>query len=433
MKKLIIICTCLAVAAMSVAEADAQDYKSLRTKTWSIYGQGGVSWATGLDFKNVDPTRAITIAPEFGAGVNYNLRPWIRLGLNYEFSKYNREQRFSEFQELPSLLVPSQGITDLVQKDGGTIYRDMWTMYHNADLTFEFNLAELKRNRRSGRFNLYAGVGVGYMFANGNLYDLGMGFERWEDPSNYQNDLQVKDNWQSLAWVNATNTRHDFKSLYIPASLSAEYDVSPRLTLGVKGQYRHLISCDAALAPKGVVAAAFVVRYNFVGKKYRTHKQKYNDLTGQYAALQSQYDASVNDAGRSKAAMDRLNAENDALRRQLANAPEPVAPAPVKAAPESINILFPVNTSIITAEGRARLEAVAQELKADRNATINLIGEASADGETDANQKLSEERLATVIAILKELGIGSERIKSGKAIGDSEKVSQRRVEITISK
>ena len=155
------------VFAAVAAKAQVQDYKALRTNTWSVYGQGGVSWATGVDYKNVSPPKGTSLSPEVGFGVNYNIRPWVRLGLNYEFSKYAREQRLSDFRSVaPIFSMGNQGITELVKNYGGIAYGKQWTMYHNIDLTAEFNIMQLWKDRKNTWFNLYAGTGIGMMFAD---------------------------------------------------------------------------------------------------------------------------------------------------------------------------------------------------------------------------------------------------------------------------
>ncbi len=429
---LIILCAGLLASVTLVTDAGAQEYKSLRTKTWSIYGQGGVSYATGVAMTNVNPSAAMSIAPAFGGGVNYNLRPWIRFGLNYEFSQYRREQRFGEFQPVPTALAVGQGITELVTNEGGIAYGKMWTMYHSADLTFEFNLAQILANKRTcGRFNLYLGVGAGMLYANGNNYTLGMGYERWVDPTNQQAGVQVKDNWASRAWVTGENVRHKYDAIYFPGVLWAEYDVSPRVTIGLKGQYKYMFSPDHAMAPEAICSGAFTLRYNFLGAKHRTYKRKYNDLTATHSALQKQYDTYVGNADKAKADADRamreLSDENEALKRQLAAAPPT---AKVAAEVPGLSVLFEVGSAVISKEQATRLKIWAEYLR-NNKFTISLVGEASADGSTARNQKLSEQRLANVIEMLKSYGIGSDRIKPAEAIGDANKVYQRQVEITV--
>lgn len=424
MKKLLTI-LCLGAFVVSTTNVSAQDdQKSLRTNTWSIYGQGGTSWATGLDYKNVHSSAGESIAPEMGVGVNYNLRPWIRFGLNYEFSKYKREQRFTEFQSMN--YKPAIQTGELIESNGGMIYGDMWTWYHNVDLTAEFNIMELWVNRSSRRFNLYAGTGLGAMFAKGNTYTMGMGAEVWHDTSATNGD------WTNTGWVKATNDRHHYQSAYMPFNLSAEYDVSPRLTLGVKGQYKCVFSSDD-MAPDGLFATAFTIRYNFVP----SCKQYYKDALYK---RNNEYNDLINEARRTKAelevAITDLNTENERLKKLLEECSESLDECEKYVRIKDLNVYFHLNDATVTRDEEARLAAFARELKADERFTINLVGEASAEGETLHNQELSEARLANVIKLLNQNGVGHDRIKSAKAVGSSKQIhdaSGRKVEITVNR
>ena len=205
----------------------------------------------GLGMPSVDAAPGMNIFPEIGAGVSFNICPWIRMGLNYDFSKYAREQRFSEFQPLE---VPV-GEGTLSERYGGLAYLKMWTHYHAADATMEFNLMELLRNRQDRRFNLYVGAGFGWLFAKGNTYDISMGHERWSKP--YQETINT--------WLDAVNTRHKYNVGYVPMLLSAEFDVSPVVTIGLQGDYKRLLNSDCAYAPKGIGTASIVLRLNIRG------------------------------------------------------------------------------------------------------------------------------------------------------------------------
>ena len=91
----------LGALLLSVAAKAQQvsDYSQLRTNTWSIYGLGGVATATGDKlFPNINESADTFLAPMGGAGITYNIRPWIRLNLGYEVSKYRREQRLAALQ-----------------------------------------------------------------------------------------------------------------------------------------------------------------------------------------------------------------------------------------------------------------------------------------------------------------------------------------------
>lgn len=427
------------VNTMNVNAQDNQpDYKALRTNTWSIYLQGGASWATGLKFKSVNPAAGTSVAPEVGLGVNYNLRPWIRLGLNYEFSKYRREQRLDNFEAVKPLFDgSSSGMTENTVNNGGTAYRKLWNMYHNIDLTADFNIMQLWPNRQCTRFNLYAGTGAGMMFAKGNTYAISMGYEQWEDPNNAAGN---SDNWTSHTWLKAENSRHSYNSFYVPLALSAEYDVMPQLTLGVKGQYKALFTSDD-FAPSGLEAAAIVVRYNFVGTKQgiRSSRALYNEALENCNKLRAEAAQAREAEAKSRNTLIALNADNGALQQQLKECSTALADCENRKAAVAVSgltVQFDNNSSTVSAADARRLELFADELKANEQVTVSLTGEASAEGDSAQNQVLSEKRLASVKEILRKNGIGDDRIHSSQAIGDTHKVygpAHRRVEITVNR
>ena len=435
MKKLIkIMCIGLAAVVGLTTTADAQDYKALRKNTWSVYAQGGASWATGVGFENIDPSVGTSTAVEMGAGVNYNIRPWVRLGLNYEFSKFKREQRFGELVPMGTILdMSGSSMSELREQNGGVAYANLWTTYHNLDLTAEFNIMEIWKNRKCVKFNLYAGTGVGVMFAKGNGYSIAMGYEEWTDPANYQGGLQVADDWTSVSWIRANNNRHNFKSIYIPAILSAEYDVTPQLTLGVKGTYKAVLSPDA-FAPDGLVAAALVVRYNFGTAKagFKTYKKKYECTLGKYKDVRAKYEDEMAARRAEKEeywrSLDALNNENAALKGQLDDC--------LSKLNTKFVVSFDQGVSKVTQFNKARLADLAEQLKSDPTTTISLVGEASVEGGPRDNQRLSERRLANVLSVLKANGISGDRIKFTDAIGSTSNIadaSARRVLITINR
>ena len=69
--------------------------KELRTNTWSIYAQGGLSWANGVWYENFDAKKSYKLSPAVGGGIDFTIRPWVRIGADYIWSRYRREQRFS--------------------------------------------------------------------------------------------------------------------------------------------------------------------------------------------------------------------------------------------------------------------------------------------------------------------------------------------------
>lgn len=87
---------------MPLIDIGAQERGSgtYRTCTWSLYGEAGATMSHGIGISNVNAAPWTSVSPEIGAGVSFNIRPWIRLGLNYDFSKYARELRFNKLQPL---------------------------------------------------------------------------------------------------------------------------------------------------------------------------------------------------------------------------------------------------------------------------------------------------------------------------------------------
>ena len=135
-----------------------QDRNSeLRTGTWSIYAEGGLSWATDVWYQNLDAKKSYKVAPAVGGGVDYTIRPWVRVGAEYLWSRYRREQRFSQL-DTKTMTVKAYG--------------NYLMNFHNARLGVGFNLMELWPNRRTQWLNIWAGTGVGCTFAKGNEYGI---------------------------------------------------------------------------------------------------------------------------------------------------------------------------------------------------------------------------------------------------------------------
>lgn len=410
----------------AMAQERQPDYKAYRTNTWSIYAQGGASWADGVDMQNVNAAAGTLTNPLVGGGLNYNIRPWLRLGLNYEFSQYGREQRFAEYQPISTDFLKNQGMT-LVESGGGKAYSKMWTQFHAADFSVEFNIAELWQNRKAQWFNAYLGTGFGYMMANGNSYDIAMGYAVWEDPNNVVNGVRVGNSYESTSWLTAHNTRHAFNSPYVPATLSLEFDVTPRFTIGAKAGLMYLLN-TADYAPKFVETAGLVLRINLLGKKqgYFTYKSRYNKLSNDYTDLNDKYakalakakedsEAAASKEDRMQDNINALEAANNDLRK----ANEDCA-AEKKLVVLDHTVFFELNSSVISEEQKAALVDYIRKTKAQTpDACFTICGEASVEGATDYNRSLSDRRLQSVVRVFNEEGIGYDRILNSKSIGES--------------
>ena len=129
----------------------------LRHRTWSVYAQGGLSWATGVWYRNLDAKRSYRQSAAAGGGFDLTIRPWVRVGAEYIWSRYRREQR-------PSAL------------DAGTMpvkaYGNSMMNLHNAKLGVGLNLMEMWPERQAQWLNIWAGTGAGYTFGRGNEYGI---------------------------------------------------------------------------------------------------------------------------------------------------------------------------------------------------------------------------------------------------------------------
>ena len=405
----------LALSSGLLADIGAQERGSAayHTSTWSLYAEGGATMVHGLGMSSVDAAPGMNIFPEIGAGVSFNIRPWIRLGANYDFSKYAREQRFSEFQPLE---IPA-GEGTLSEQYGGLVYSKMWTHYHAADATIEFNLMELWRNRKDKRFNLYAGAGFGWLFAKGNTYDISMGHERWSE--SYKETINT--------WLNAVNTSHKYDVGYVPMLLSAEFDISPVVTVGLQGNYKRLLSCDNA--PKGIGTASVVLRLNILGTKsgYKSTGRKLRESELALAAMTVAGAAAKADCEASGKAKDEALAsamsENASLKEQVETLGKENAELKARRtneALEKLTVQFSNDSFKLSAAAKADLDAFAERMKAFNETELVVVGEASATGASGHNLRLSELRIETVLDYLRKQGVDCSRAFR-QPLGDSGK------------
>lgn len=420
---------------------------SYRTCTWSLYGEAGATMSHGIGISNVNAAPWTSVSPEIGAGVSFNIRPWIRLGLNYDFSKYTRELRFDKLQPLgdsagdgtididgnlsgdilPDIDGKPAGDRLLLEKTGGLAYTKMWTQYHAADLTLEFNVMEIWKNRTDKRFNLYAGAGFGWLFARGNTYNIAMGNERWKEKYKETTDI----------WLKAENTRHNYNTGYVPMLVSAEFDVSPIVTLGLQGNYKRLLKCDNA--PKGIGTVSMVVRLNLLGGKsgYKSKSGKLRESENALAAMRDMNEAvkedcedsvhslkddladSENEVARLKSELEDLKKENEALKSQAEEKPKMS-----RDTLGNICVMFDFDSSKLRKQAKTELDDFAKRIKSTEGYELFVTGEASASGDSRYNLKLSELRIDSVISHLSKKGIDCSRAYR-QPLGDTGKDSSK--------
>ena len=445
----LLILTVIVLLFVPLIDIGAQERGSgtYRTCTWSLYGEAGATMSHGIGISNVNAAPWTSVSPEIGAGVSFNIRPWIRLGLNYDFSKYARELRFDKLQPLgdsavdgtididgdhsgdivPDIDGTPAGDRLLIEKTGGLAYTKMWTQYHATDLTLEFNVMEIWKNRTDKRFNLYAGAGFGWLFARGNTYSIAMGNERWKEKYKETTDI----------WLKAENTRHNYNTGYVPMLVSAEFDVSPIVTLGLQGNYKRLLKCDNA--PKGIGTVSMVVRLNLLGGKsgYVSKASKLRESENALAAMRDMNEAvkedcedsvhslkddladSENEVARLKSELEDLKKENEALKSQAEENPKMS-----RDTLGNICVMFDFDSSKLRQQAKTELDDFARRIKSTEGYELFVTGEASASGDGRYNLKLSELRIDSVIRHLSKKGIDCSRAYR-QPLGDTGKDSSK--------
>lgn len=397
-----------------------RDHNSeLRTRTWSIYAQGGLSWATDVWYQNLDAKRSYKQSPAVGGGVDFTIRPWVRVGAEYLWSRYRREQRFST---LDTRTMPVKA------------YGNYLMNFHNMKLGAQFNFMELWPNRRAQWLNIWAGTGVGYTIGRGNEY--GMYFSNTKtvggtttpfvDGESISNDdaITITGNVQ-------TKNRHEkFNTFYIPASLHIEADISRQFTVGLKGEMDWLFN-RKDIAPKNLILALATVRYNFVPSRARVQRAYYE---GELSTLNDRVNALQREAAEAKANADKAESarrqaeqQNADLRRRLQDC-ENAKPATVQ---PSHFVQFDHNSSYMSRAEADRLKAFAKSVRGKR---LSLVAEASTPGTENYNQQLSERRLARVVEALVKEGFALEDLHPTTAIGAQNgkpAAEGRRVTITV--
>ncbi len=415
----------------AVAQSTVLDSRALRTNTWSLYAQGGASKAFGVEYTDVQPYWITELAPDLGAGLNYNFKPWLRFGLNYEFTTFSRQQQYRDFQPIP---VPDEleGMV-IINSYGGLAYSDLTYLFHNTHLSAEFNLLELWKDRQKRRFNLYLGTGIGFMLAQGRTYSVEMGSYEWADPTNKVGSVEVADNWATQSYVRANNVGSSYNALYVPATLSVEYDLIPQLTLGLKGEYKYMFNCDHQYKPNdGLATAALVLRWNLVGKKPDVSRwmDKFHRVRTENDGLVSMGRVAARQYDEDKAAIAQLAAQNRVLEDRNKSLEEALAECNGE---RGLTVFFDVNQAKISQADKERLAELARLVKKNHH-KLTIVAEASSDGASHHNQKLSERRLNSVLEILKDNGLTEEFIEMAKAIGEESNVAgpeQRKAEVYL--
>ena len=391
----------------------------LRTNAWSIYAQGGLSWATGVWYENIDAKQSYKLAPAVGGGIDFTIRPWVRVGAEYLWSRYRREQRLSV---LETATMPVK------------TYGNYLVNYHNAKLGVGFNLLEFWPARRAQWLNVWIGTGAGYTFATGNEYGIyfsntitGGGVTTPLTPdATISNESSVT----LTGNVRTTNRHEAFDTFYLPATLHIEADLSRQFTVGLKGEMDWLFN-RKEVAPENLIFALATVRYNFVPSRARILRDFYE---GDLALLNDRVNALQREAAEAKALADREAADQAKLQEENADLQSRLKECEEGKTAVALShfVQFDHNSSFMSRAEAERLKSFAQSVLGRK---LSLTAEASTPGEDGYNQALSERRLNRVVEALIKEGFAPEDLHPQTAIGEQNGKPAgegRRVTITVS-
>ena len=393
----------------------------LRHRTWSVYTQGGLSWATGVWYRNLDAKRSYRQSAAAGGGVDFTIRPWVRVGAEYIWSRYRREQRLSA---LDAETMPVKA------------YGNYMMNLHNAKLGVGLNLMEIWPERQAQWLNIWAGTGAGYTFGRGNEYGIHFSNTLTQGgqttPLTGGASISNDDAITITGNVRTTNRHERFNAFRIQA------DLCRRLTVGLKGEADWLLN-RGDIAPKGYAFALVTLRYNLVPSRARVQRAYYE---GEISALGGRLDALRLEADRSRARADEAEealrlaeTQNADLQGLLSDCEEcrARAEAVASAAPTSHFVQFDHNSSYVGDAEADRLRAFARSVRGER---LALVAEASTPGGEDYNVRLSERRLRRVVEILVSEGLSAGDLRPATAIGarnGKPSAEGRRVTITVVK
>ena len=408
----------------SLMQVQRDQNSELRTRTWSIYAQGGLSWATDVWYQNVNANGSYRQSPVLGGGVDFTFRPWIRIGAEYIGSSYRREQNLSsiDFSSLPA-----------------KTYGNYLMNFHNAKIGAQFNLMEFWPQRRAHWLNIWGGTGFGYSFGSGNEYGIFISNTLTQngvttpltDGSAVLNDSEIT----ITGNVRTTNRHENYNAPFIPATLHIEADLNPRLTIGLKGEMDWLFNRQD-IAPKSLCYVMATLRYNFVQSSARAQRKHYegvvSNLYAQEKFLKEELEAAKAKAEREEQTRQEMEAQNGILLQQLSDCEiNRESEAATEPQPLSHFVQFDHNSSYFSSSEKDRLKEFARRVQGKK---LSLLAEASTPGTDEYNQQISERRLERVVQALIDEGFPKENLNPQIAIGEQNgkpSAEGRRVNITV--
>ena len=274
MVKRIIIAAVAIVATTASLNAQSEHNDSLRTKTFSIYVQGGVGGFHGMHGKDNQYDRDLSmLAPVLDAGLAFYPIPWFRLALEGGYTYLQSADNYVLNRTTTTPDVFREGYYGTLTVDEARLQNRNFTQVASADLTLGINLIEIWHHRQRQWFNIWIFGGAGYM------HGWNRHTSTWAIEENLVSKGSSHMNVYNHSYVKSEANAYQFNTLYIPVGASIEFDVIPQLTLGVYGRYKYFPLMQEHTAT-GMWSAGGLIRFNIVGRKqgFRSKTEKIDDL-----------------------------------------------------------------------------------------------------------------------------------------------------------
>lgn len=372
MKKQHILFLFLAIGTLAVGQTTYND--TVHKNRWSAQLQLGISNYQGIREKKVVGKQ--TIAPLVNLGMAYNLNAAWRFDANLGYTYLYRSGH--NLMGVPPRAAAGTAPMPYVER----------TITHllSADINFAVNPMELYHNRRLQRFNLWLGVGAGI---------TGGWYRRWQT---WDFDTTIT----SLDYSEVKGKIHRLKNIYIPFTVSMEYDISPQLTIGVTGQYR-ILPLNRVRTPESMCYAAILLRHNIGIKNTEQNSMLMQKLLEAYRD-QAQYRDVLRQAADDnnrlidqndelEHAKSRLQQENDSLvdiiivlrdersrlRQQVKAQKESKPAVPVETPAEATETTAATSTTTVTSNDVAVTPTVAATVAAIETQTPTVTTKATTE------------------------------------------------------
>ncbi len=400
----------IAVALMATATLQAQTYNdSVRTHTWSVYASGGLSLYHGVRSELFYDAQK-TMAPDLNLGVKYNIKPWVRVGVNtwYTMLKSTNKGISSSTTKQDNFMIGDYSTTLNTKIDRLQNRNNMHLL--GVDMNANFNILDIWHKRKSQWVNLYAGVGVGYVH----------GWNRNSQTCAYYESAVAKGdgyyNVYNHTYMKSTADKSQLNTLFVPMSLSLEFDVARQLTVGAMAQYKYL-PVKKDLIPRGIYSAGVVIRYNLVKSKSKLQQNQINRL---YSQIDSERKNCLDEQASIQRRTDdknKLMANRIAEQERSIVEKEKVISVMKKDNIGTI-VYFENDSWELSENGKEQLSHLIAQLKENQSRTVTLIGSSSMLGSKARNQNLSDKRCGVVKKYLLSQGMREDQLKSVLSLGD---------------